>query len=52
MSVAPRPTLVLHDRFARELPELAVPARAWETPEPRLLALDEQLAAELGLDPA
>jgi uncharacterized protein YdiU (UPF0061 family) len=41
----------LGHRFADELPELAVPWQAAETPEPRLLALDEELAAELGLDP-
>ena len=45
------PTLVLDGRFARELPELALPWQAAETPEPRVLALNEQLAAELGLDP-
>jgi uncharacterized protein YdiU (UPF0061 family) len=42
----------LDDRFARELPELAVPWRADEAPDPRLLRLNEPLAAELGLDPA
>jgi uncharacterized protein YdiU (UPF0061 family) len=42
----------LDDRFARELPELAVPWRAEKAPEPRLLALNEPLATELGLDPA
>jgi serine/tyrosine/threonine adenylyltransferase len=52
VSVAPASTVVLHDRFARELPELAVPWRAEEAPDPRLLVLNEQLAAELGLDPA
>ncbi|MEO6087574.1 MAG: protein adenylyltransferase SelO, partial [Umezawaea sp.] len=36
--------------FARALPELAVPWQAEEAPEPRLLALNEPLAAELGLD--
>jgi uncharacterized protein YdiU (UPF0061 family) len=45
-------TVTLGDRFARELPELAVPWRAEEVPDPRLLALNEALAAELGLDPA
>ncbi|HYJ26227.1 MAG TPA: YdiU family protein [Nocardioides sp.] len=45
------PTLVLDARFARELPELALPWQAAETPEPRVLALNEPLAAELGLDP-
>jgi serine/tyrosine/threonine adenylyltransferase len=46
------PTIGLGDRFARELPELAVPWRAEEVPDPRLLVLDEALAADLGLDPA
>nr|WP_202387718.1 YdiU family protein [Nocardioides flavescens] len=41
----------LGHRFADELPELAVTWQAAETPEPRLLALDEDLAVELGLDP-
>ncbi|MCY4726408.1 YdiU family protein [Nocardioides sp. STR2] len=45
------PTLVLDGRFARELPELALPWQAAETPEPRVLALNEPLASELGLDP-
>ena len=52
MSVAPASTVVLGDRFARELPELAVPWRAGDAPDPRLLVLNEPLAAELGLDPA
>ncbi len=51
MSIAPASHLTLDSRFARELPELAVPWRADEAPDPRLLALDESLAAELGLDP-
>ena len=45
------PTLVLDGRFASELPELALPWQAVDTPEPRLLALNEPLATELGLDP-
>ena len=45
-------TVALDDRFARELPEMAVPWRAEEAPDPHLVALDEDLAAELGLDPA
>jgi serine/tyrosine/threonine adenylyltransferase len=45
-------TITLQHRFADELPELAVPWRAEEAPEPRLLVLNEPLAAELGLDPA
>ncbi|MGX5654909.1 protein adenylyltransferase SelO [Geodermatophilus nigrescens] len=53
MSAAPAaPTVALGDRFARTLPEMAVPWQAAEVPEPRLLALDEELAAELGLDAA
>jgi uncharacterized protein YdiU (UPF0061 family) len=37
--------------FARELPELHQPWRATSAPAPRLLALDEELARELGVDP-
>jgi uncharacterized protein YdiU (UPF0061 family) len=51
VSVAPAPTVTLHHRFARELPELALPWQAAEAPDPRLLLLNEPLAAELGLDP-
>ena len=43
--------MALGNRFARELPELAVAWRAEEPPEPRLLVLDEDLAVDLGLDP-
>jgi uncharacterized protein YdiU (UPF0061 family) len=43
-------TVVLNDRFARELPEMAVPWQAADAPDPRLLVLNESLAAELGLD--
>jgi len=43
--------LPLDDRFARELPELCVPWQAEPAPEPTLLALNEPLAVELGLDP-
>ncbi|TGN65308.1 YdiU family protein [Nocardioides eburneiflavus] len=52
MTSAPTPTLALDSRFARELPELALPWRAVDTPKPRLLVLNEPLAEELGLDPA
>ena len=38
------------NQFARVLSELAVPWQADETPDPRLLLLNESLAAELGLD--
>ena len=52
MSVVPAPTVTLDGWFARDLPEMAVLWRAEEVPEPRLLVLNEQLATELGLDPA
>ncbi|MBB2989227.1 uncharacterized protein YdiU (UPF0061 family) [Mycolicibacterium iranicum] len=42
--------LALQSRFVGELPELAVRWKADEAPEPHLLALNEPLAAELGLD--
>jgi protein adenylyltransferase len=51
VSTAPPDTLVLDHRFARELPELAVPWEAEPAPDPRLLVLDDDLAVELGLDP-
>jgi uncharacterized protein YdiU (UPF0061 family) len=47
---APDLTIALDDRFARAVPELAVPWQAEPAPEPALLALNESLAAELGLD--
>ncbi|MCG5434024.1 YdiU family protein [Mycobacterium sp. MYCO198283] len=50
MSAAPETTVALQDRFARELPELTVRWQAEATPAPRLLVLNEPLAAELGLD--
>ncbi|GAB3304679.1 YdiU family protein [Geodermatophilus aquaeductus] len=50
MSVAPALTVALGDRFATALPEMALPWQAAETPDPRLLALNEPLAADLGLD--
>jgi serine/tyrosine/threonine adenylyltransferase len=49
VSLAPPPTIALGDRFARELPEMAVAWKADEAPDPRLLVLNEALAAELGL---
>jgi uncharacterized protein YdiU (UPF0061 family) len=45
-------SLELGTTFATELPELALPWRAEEAPEPRLLVLNQPLAVELGLDPA
>lgn len=38
-------------RYAHDLPELTIPWEAADAPEPRLLALNESLAGELGLDP-
>lgn len=43
--------ITLSHRFADELPELAVPWQAAKPPEPRLLVLNDPLAAQLGLDP-
>ena len=51
MSVAPPPTVVLGNSFAREFAEMALPWQADEAPDPRLLVLNEQLATGLGLDP-
>ncbi|WP_059020728.1 protein adenylyltransferase SelO [Mycobacterium sp. M26] len=51
MSIAPDPTVVLGHRFAAELPELAVQWQAEAAPDPRLLVLNESLAADVGLDP-
>ena len=56
MSLAPAPTVVLDDvafgnRFATDLAEMALPWRAAEAPDPRLLVLNEELAKDLGLDP-
>jgi uncharacterized protein YdiU (UPF0061 family) len=50
VTVTSGPTVSLDDRFSRELPELALPWEADAAPEPRLLALNSPLAAELGLD--
>lgn len=52
MSVAPDTTVALHDRFFRELPEMAVRWQAETFPELQLLALNEPLAESLGLDAA
>ncbi|BBY07698.1 protein adenylyltransferase SelO [Mycobacterium noviomagense] len=50
MSVAPDTTVVLQDRFARELPEMGVRWQAETPPDAQLLVLNEPLAAHLGLD--
>jgi uncharacterized protein YdiU (UPF0061 family) len=45
-------TVTLEGGFARDFAELAVPWQAEHAPDPRLLVLNEPLAAELGLDPS
>src|ERR1700759_4138293 len=40
------------DSYAREVPGLSVPWKAAPAPAPELLALNGELAAELGVDPA
>ena len=45
-------SVVLEGRFARELPELSIPWSAEAAPAPQLLALNEPLAAALGMEPA
>jgi uncharacterized protein YdiU (UPF0061 family) len=52
VTVAPPPTVALAGRFARELAEMALPWQAEQAPDPRLLVLNDPLAAELDLDPA
>jgi serine/tyrosine/threonine adenylyltransferase len=52
VSVAPDTTVALQDRFFRDLPEMAVRWQAETFLDLRLLALNEPLAAELGLDAA
>jgi protein adenylyltransferase len=52
MSVAPDTTVALHNRFASDLPEMAVSWQAQTFPHPQLLAFNAPLAGELGLDPA
>ena len=51
MGVASKPLFAFEDTYARELVGLYEPWRAATAPEPRLLTLNEPLAAELGLDP-
>ncbi|MEJ7784984.1 MAG: YdiU family protein [Solirubrobacteraceae bacterium] len=50
MSVAARPLFAFDNTYARALPELNLEWRTRPVPQPRLLALNEPLAAELGLD--
>jgi len=51
MSVAAPPLFRFDDSFARELEGLYVPWQAAPAPAPELLVLNDQLAAELGIDP-
>ncbi|MDI2035735.1 protein adenylyltransferase SelO [Paenarthrobacter nitroguajacolicus] len=44
-------TIAFKGQFAREFPELAIPWRAEEAPDPQLLVLNQPLAVELGFDP-
>jgi uncharacterized protein YdiU (UPF0061 family) len=50
MSVVVPPLLALDDSFVRALEGLYLPWQATPVPEPRLLVLNADLAAELGLD--
>jgi serine/tyrosine/threonine adenylyltransferase len=51
MSIAARPLIAFDDSFARELEGLSVPWQGARVAHPRLVALNEDLAEELGLDP-
>jgi len=52
MTATDRTGLGLTGHYAEQFPELCVPWRAAAVAEPELLAFDEGLAVELGLDPA
>jgi uncharacterized protein YdiU (UPF0061 family) len=52
MSVAARPLFAFDDSFVRELEGLYEPWRAASVPAPRLVVLNEEVAAELGVDPS
>ena len=41
----------LHNDFAQRLPQMVRATRGEEQPAPRIVALNEHLAAKLGLDP-
>jgi uncharacterized protein YdiU (UPF0061 family) len=51
MSVAARSLFAFDDSFVRELEGLYVPWQGAAVPEPRLLALNDELAVDLGVDP-
>ena len=50
MSVAARPLIAFDNSYVRELQGLYEPWQATPSPAPRLLAFNDELAAELGLD--
>ena len=50
MSISTRPLLQFENSFARDLAGLSVPWRAAPAPAPELIALNEGLADELGVD--
>jgi protein adenylyltransferase len=50
MSVAAKPLFAFDNSYVRDLEGLYVPWQATPAPAPRLLALNEALAAELGVD--
>jgi serine/tyrosine/threonine adenylyltransferase len=50
VSIASDAIVILDNRFARDLPEMAVRWQAEAPPDPRLLVLNEPLAVDLGLD--
>ncbi|WP_291378583.1 protein adenylyltransferase SelO [Demequina sp.] len=52
MSASSKLAVAFSDRFAQDLPEMGTPWEAQEVVDPSLLALNEPLADELGLDPA
>src|SRR5699024_8551245 len=49
---SPAPSLPpLHQTYAAAVPELSIPWRAEQPPQPEIVWLNEELAAELGMDP-
>jgi len=50
MSIAARPLFAFDNSYVRELEGLYVPWQATPSPAPRLLALNDELATELGVD--
>ena len=52
MSIAASPLFAFDNSYVRELEGLYVPWQATPSSAPRMLALNEELAAELGVDAA